>query len=157
MISTKVNLKWDTRELEKLLRQIRTTNVDVGWLDNTTLHWTSTASTPIPVSWLASHLHEHTPWADTFMFSETRANQVSKIVQSELGRSFGSVKFTTVSHNIGKSLSVALRDNIEAVDYPSNSPEWIAVKGSSSPLQYGSMLGKTPNLMSEIKWEVNFT
>jgi hypothetical protein len=157
MISAKISLKCDTSELEKLLRQIRTTNVDVGWLDNTTLHWTSTASTPIPVSWLASHLHEHTPWADTFMFSETRTKQVSKIVEFELDKSFGSVKFTTVANRIGKSLSVALRDNIDAVSYPSNSPEWIAVKGNSEPLEYGSLIGKTPNLMSEIKWEVNFT
>lgn len=128
---------WDALE-----KEMNTTSVEVGWLDGK-IHWTG----KIPVAQLASHLHFYSPWEDTFMFSQTKTKQVDSIVQAALLKG---MTFQGTAMYIGKQLEAKLKSNIEAVTTPSNDPKWAAKKGNNKPLQYGSLTGDSPNLISTI-------
>lgn len=129
-----------------LEKEINRTSVEVGWLENIE-HWASDGNPTITIPWLASHLHFHTAWDDTFMFSQTRTKQVDAVVQSALHRG---MTFQGTAMYIGKQLEAKLKSNIEAVTTPSNDPKWAAKKGNNKPLQYGSLTGDSPNLISTI-------
>lgn len=128
---------WDALE-----KEINRTQVEVGWL-NGEMHWTG----DIPVYKLASHLHFHSPWQDTFMFSQTKTKQVDVIVQAALRKG---MTFQGTAMYIGKQLEAKLKSNIKAVTSPDNDPDWAAYKGNDKPLQWGSLSGKSPNLISSI-------
>ena len=125
-----------------LEKEINRTSVEVGWL-NGEMHWTG----DLPVYKLASHLHFYSPWQDTFMFSQTKTKQVDIIVQAALRKG---MTFQGTAMYIGKQLEAKLKSNIEAVTSPSNDPKWAAKKGNNKPLQWGSLNGNTPNLISSI-------
>ncbi len=129
-----------------LEKEINRTSVEVGWLENIE-HWASDGNPTITIPWLASHLHFHTAWDDTFMFSQTRIKQVDAVVQSALRRG---MTFQGTAMYIGKQLEAKLKSNIESVTSPSNDPKWAAKKGNNKPLQWGSLNGNTPNLISSI-------
>lgn len=129
-----------------LEKEINRTSVEVGWLENVE-HWASDGNPTITIPWLASHLHFHTAWDDTFMFSQTRTKQVDAVVQSALRRG---MTFQGTAMYIGKQLEAKLKSNIESVTSPSNDPKWAAKKGNNKPLQWGSLNGNTPNLISSI-------
>ena len=125
-----------------LEKEINRTSVEVGWL-NGEMHWTG----DLPVYKLASHLHFYSPWQDTFMFSQTKTKQVDIIVQAALRKG---MTFQGTAMYIGKQLEAKLKSNIESVTSPSNDPKWAAKKGNNKPLQWGSLNGNTPNLISSI-------
>ena len=137
-----VTITEDHSGLQALIKEMARTQVEVGWLTPET-HWTGDVSVPM----LASHLHFYSPWQDTFMFSQTKVGQVNAVVRSALN--LGLPLGVTYKY-IGKQLEAKLASNIEAVTSPSNDPDWAAYKGNSKPLQWGSRLGKTPNLISSI-------
>jgi hypothetical protein len=149
-MSIKVTVSVDNKALAALVKQINNTQIEVGWLDNVD-HWNTEGGQTIKVPMLASHLHFHSKWDDSFMFSQTRVRQVDRIVSSTLN-SGSSFRNTTVL--IGKRLHDQLRDNILSVTSPHNDPEWAAHKGNNKPLQHGSLSGSTPNLISSISSRV---
>lgn len=128
---------WDALE-----KEMNRTQVEVGWL-NGEMHWTG----DIPVYKLASHLHFYSRWQDTFMFSQTKTKQVDVIVQAALRKG---MTFQGTAMYIGKQLEAKLKSNIKAVTSPDNDPDWAAYKGNDKPLQWGSLSGKSPNLISSI-------
>jgi hypothetical protein len=81
------------------------------------------------------------------MFSQTKTKQVDAIVQAALLKG---MTFQGTAMYIGKQLEAKLKSNIEAVTTPSNDPKWAAKKGNNKPLQYGSLTGDSPNLISTI-------
>ncbi len=125
-----------------LEKEMNSTSVEVGWL-NGEMHWTG----DLPVYKLASHLHFWTPWQDTFMFSQTKTKQVDVIVQAALRKG---MPFHRTAMYIGKQLEAKLKSNIEAVTSPDNDPDWAAYKQNKKPLQWGSLSGRSPNLISSI-------
>lgn len=150
-MSIKVSVSVDNTALLALVKQINSTQVEVGWLDNVE-HWSDNGTSErFNIPTLASHLHFHSKWDDSFMFSQTRVKQVDGIVQASLGS--GS-SFKGAAGLIGKRLEAQLKKNIVAVTTPPNSPVWTARKGNSKPLQWGSINGSTPNLISSIRSEV---
>lgn len=129
-----------------LEKEMNRTSVEVGWLDNVE-HWASDGNPTIMIPWLASHLHYYSPWEDSFMFSQTRTKQVDAVVQAALHKGMA---FNNTAIYIGKQLEARLKKNIESVTSPSNDPKWAAKKGNNKPLQWGSLNGNTPNLISSI-------
>lgn len=150
-MSIKVSVSVDNTNLSALIKQINNTQVEVGWLDNED-HWSDKGTSErFNIPTLANHLHFYSEWDDTFMFSQTRVKQVDGIVQASLGS--GS-SFKGAAGLIGKRLEAQLKKNIVAVTAPPNSSVWAARKGNSKPLQWGSINGSTPNLISSIRSEV---
>lgn len=152
MIKMNVKFKADWSPLNKLVKQMNHTCVNVGWLNNVD-HWTSTPENPITVPQLAALLHYWSPWADQFMFTRNEGTQVFNIVEHKL-RWLSSDNFKEVANNIGSALSFQLKENIENVSTPSNSPKWSDVKGFNDPLIFGSAYGQSPSLLGEVKWEL---
>ena len=151
-MSFSIKLSVDNSAFNKLVKEMRTTIVEAGWLQDVE-HWNKdNGDEGVSIPLLASHLHYHSKWADSFMFSAKRAPQVNAIVQRSLS-SAGS--FQSTAGLIGKHLESQLRKNIEAVTSPQNDPEWAAHKRNNKPLQWGSLNGSTPNLISTISSSVN--
>lgn len=146
----------DLSGMDKLKKQLKSTEVDVGYL-HPVEHWNSSPTNPITVPALAAHYHYNSPWADSFMLDYTRNLQVNGIVQANLKSSFGNTTVHHVAHNIGRDLRKTIQTNIENTVSPSNAPSWVERKGFNDPLIYGSDTGEAPNLISELSWEVKHT
>ena len=141
----KVSTKVDLSGLKKLQKQLKSTSVDVGYIDSKN-HW---MNPNIPVATVAAHLHYWSPWKDTFMLSEDKINQVQKIVTSELAF-FGLKSMTQIAKEVGKKAAYQIEVNINNVQSPPNSKEWESYKGFNKPLVFGSREGFEPNLVSEL-------
>lgn len=151
-MSFSVKLSVDNSEFNRLVKEMRKTVVEAGWLQDVE-HWNKgNDGEGVSIPMLASHLHFHSKWADSFMFSVKRAPQVNNIVQQALS---GRSSFQSTAGFIGKQLEAQLRKNIEAVTSPQNDPEWAAHKKNNKPLQWGSLNGSTPNLISTISSSVS--
>lgn len=147
------SLKMDLRGMEKLRRQLRMTQVDVGWLEGVN-HWNSNPNNPITVPALAAHLQYNSPWAGQVLLDPYDSTKVSRIVSGNLRKSFGVMDFKMVANAIGSDLRDFIKVSIKNVSSPSNAPTWAAIKSFNDPLVYGSYIGNTPNLISELGWEV---
>ena len=143
----------DLSGMKKLKALLRRTEVDIGWLSGVN-HWSSTPSNPITVPTLAHNLHEYSAWQGQVLFERGDSFKISSVVQDNLRKSLGVVPFNMVATNIGSDLKDLLTISIQNVSTPENSPQWAAIKTFNDPLIYGSHFGNTPNLLSEIKWEV---
>lgn len=150
-ITTK--LKMDLSGMEKLRKKLRTTSVDAGWLHEVN-HWNSDPKNPITVPTLAAHLHYNSEWEDSFMLSYKRNMEVNTIVQINLNKYLGILDIPVIADRIGADMAKRIKVNIEDVSSPANNTNWASIKGFNDPLIYGSASGKTPNLLSEINWEV---
>lgn len=148
MIRMKVSTRIDTSGLKRLQKQLKSTYVDVGWIDSPN-HWMS----DVPVAQVASSLHHWSPWRDSFMLSDTRTKQVQAIVTTELQK-FGSISLASVVRNVGEKARDQIEVNIKGVSSPPNSDEWEAVKGFNDPLVFGSEKGYEPNLISALTFKV---
>lgn len=147
------SLKMDLRGMEKLRKKLRKTQVDVGWLEGV-VHWNSNPNNAITVPALASHLHFNSPWAGQVLVDPYDSTAVSRIVSSNLRKSFGVLDFNMVANAIGSDLRDFVEVSIKNVSSPSNAQSWADIKTFNDPLVYGSYLGNTPNLISELDWEV---
>jgi hypothetical protein len=107
----------------------------------------------VPVAQIASHLHYWSPWKGQFMLSEMNKQQVTDIIKSELiSLSVDSV--AVFFNKIGTKTAKQIERNIINVEVPSNSKEWEDIKGFNDPLRFGSKIGQSPNLISEITFKV---
>lgn len=144
----------DTSGFQELKKQLERLKVDVGWID-TPNHWmASLTNHSFTVANVASDLHYYSRWEDSFALSETRTDQVNDVVHKTLNTSFGKVPTYQVASLIGHNLQNAVEVNIKAVNSPDNSAEWAEVKGFNDPLVFGSRIGETPNLISELTHKV---
>ena len=144
----KVSTKIDLSGLKKLQRQLKSTSVEVGYIDSKE-HWLS----EVPVAQVAANLHYWSPWKDTFMLSDSKRAQVQKIVTTELKR-LGVVGIDTVAKCVGEKAVNQIEVNIKGVSSPANSTEWTEIKGFNDPLRFGSRTGEEPNLISELTFKV---
>ena len=149
MIKMKVSTKVDFSGLKKLQKQLRNVSVDIGYIDSKD-HWMS----KVPVAQVASSLHYYSPWADSFMLSETKRESIKKLVHSELTK-LGFVDIYKVADCIGREGVGLIEVNIKSVNSPRNSTEWADFKGFNDPLVFGSRTGEEPNLISELTYKVN--
>ena len=145
MIKMKVSTKIDFSGLKKLQKDLKNNSVNVGYIDSKE-HWMNEGQS---VADVASHLHYWSAWNDTFMLSEDKQSQVQTIVDTALNR-LGEVPVRAVAERIAAVAEQQIQSNIIEVTSPSNSPEWVAIKGFDDPLLYGSRSGQEPNLISEI-------
>lgn len=144
----------DTSGFQELKKQLERVKVDVGWIDSPN-HWmASIAGHDFTVANVASDLHYYSRWEDSFALSETRAKEVNEVVHRTLDKSLGNVPVHTVANLIGNNLQKIVETNIKEVDSPDNSEEWANIKGFNDPLVFGSRIGETPNLISELKHRV---
>ena len=148
MIKMKVSTRIDYSGLRKLQKQLKSTSVDVGYIDSKD-HWLS----EVPVAQVAANLHYWSPWKGTFMLSDSKKQQVQEIVTTEL-RKFGITSIDTVARNVGKKAVNQIEVNIKGVSSPANSTEWAEIKGFNDPLVFGSRTGEEPNLISELTFKV---
>jgi len=149
MIKMKVTTKLDTSGLKKLRRQLKQQSVNVGYI-NSKDHWMNDG---VPVAQIASHLHYWSPWKGQFMLSENNKQQVTDIIRSEL--SFLSVdNVVFFSNKVGAKAAKQIEKNIINVEVPPNSKEWADIKGFNDPLRFGSRIGESPNLISELTFKV---
>lgn len=152
----KMTTKMDISGFKELKKQLERTKVDVGYID-TPNHWLSEKrGHDLPVAALASHLHDHSPWADQFMLSESKTLEVTKSVQEVLAVSFGKVPTYATASLIGVKLAKDIEHNIQSVTSPPNSTEWANIKGFNNPLVFGSdsRVNEAPNLVSELTHKV---
>jgi len=151
-ITTKV--KVDTSAFKKLKAQMEALKVDVGYI-NSPNHWLSSKrGKEFSVAALASHLHYYSDWDDTFMLSDTKKSEVSRTVNTVLNTTFGNIPPTAVATLIGVALGKDIAVNIQNVSYPPNEDRWASIKTFNDPLVYGSAIGSTPKLISEITHKV---
>ena len=149
MIKMKVTTKLDTKGLKQLRRQLQKQSVNVGYIDSKD-HWMNDG---VPVAQIASYLHDWSPWKGQFMLSEMNKQQVTDIIKSEL--SFLSVDNVVLfSNKIGTKAAKQIERNIINVEVPQNNKEWADIKGFNDPLRFGSKIGESPNLISEITFKV---
>ena len=149
MIRMKVSTKIDLSGLKKLKRQLETTKVDVGYIDSKD-HWMNKG---VPVAQVANNLHYWSPWKATFMLDEGNKSQVQSIVTKEL-RKLGMMSVAKVAACIGSDAKDQIEVNIVTTSSPKNSDSWAEVKTFNNPLQFGSVTGQEPNLISELTFRV---
>jgi hypothetical protein len=149
MIKMKVTTKLDTSGLKKLRRQLQQQSVNVGYI-NSKDHWMNEGE---PVGKIASYLHYWSPWKGQFMLSESNKQQVTDIIKSEL-RFLGVGTVAMFSSKIGAKAAKQIEHNIINVTSPPNSKEWVDIKTFNDPLIFGSRIGESPNLISELTFKV---
>lgn len=149
MIKMKVTTKVDFSGLKKLRKQLQENTVNVGYI-NSKDHWMSEG---VPVAQVASHLHYWSPWKGQFMLSEDNKEQVTNIISSELHNiNIGSI--AVFSRKVGSKAVKQIESNIVNVTTPRNSKEWADIKTFNDPLVFGSRIGESPNLISELTFKV---
>jgi hypothetical protein len=154
MIKTTSKTTFNMKGLEKLARKIKRTKIDVGYM-NSPVHWQAASEgKSTTVAAIAQHLHDHSPWAGSFMLSEVMRRDVQNIVTDRLDN-FSHVPLSVIAKQIGEDAVDLIQVNIQEVGSPSNSPEWVSKKGFDDPLVFGSNYGYTPNLVSEVKWRMS--
>ena len=146
------SLKMDLSALNKFKSEVNRTKIEVGWLTGVE-HWRSSPLNPITVAGLAAHLHYYSDWRGQFMFDSSKKNQVQDIIDSNLSHSL-SLDFKSTAKMVGYELAESLRINIIEVKSPANSPKWAEIKGFNDPLIFGSRVGASPNLLSEVGYQV---
>jgi hypothetical protein len=144
-----VKITADWSGLNKLVKQMKESTIEVGWTKPTT-HWTGEMNVPS----LAGMLHDHSRWAGTFMLSASKSSQVRSVIGKAL-RGFDLKGFPAAVADVGEALKDAIVGNIIGVTSPPNDDEWASYKGFNDPLVFGSdsRVGKTPNLISEVSWQ----
>lgn len=144
--------KIDTSGFRKLKKEIERQHLEVGYL-NSPVHWKSEGHGNITVAEVARQLH-YTGW-DEFMLSENNSEQVNSIIRYNLDTLFGKdITFKQLLEYIGNDLSEQMKQNIRDTTSPSISQEWAREKGFSKPLQHGSIIGESPNLLDEATYEI---
>ena len=137
-----------------LKKQLQATKVEVGYVDAKNHWWAAKSGNFWPVSALAADLHYYSPWADSFMLSDTKYAEINTTVQWVLKRNFGQVPFQVVVRKLGEELKDDIVNNIRDVDSPENNPKWAAYKNINDPLVFGSAHGYEPNLVSEVSYKI---
>lgn len=145
----KLDLKVDTSEFTKFANNLKSTEIDVGWLKRE-VHWTNKITVPE----LAAHLHFDSAWKGEFMFDDTPEfkRQINPIIG--WATKYLSPDTTTFKMRVGEELVDRLKENIDEVSSPSNNELWAEKKGFNDPLIFGSYYGYEPNLISSISYEV---
>jgi hypothetical protein len=87
------------------------------------------------------------------MLSESNKQQVTDIIKSEL-RFLGVGTVAMFSSKIGAKAAKQIEHNIINVTSPPNSKEWVDIKTFNDPLIFGSRIGESPNLISELTFKV---
>lgn len=149
MIKIKVSTKIDLSGVKKLQKQLKAHTVNVGYI-NSPEHWMSEGDS---VGEIARHLHYWSPWNDTFMLSDTKKGQVSSIIREEIP-ALPRMPVAQWVANVGQHAVSKVQENIRDVDSPSNSDDWEQIKGFNDPLAFGSRIGKSPNLVSEVTFKI---
>jgi hypothetical protein len=137
-----------------LKKQLQATKIEVGYVDAKNHWWAAKSGHFWPVSALAADLHFYSPWADSFMLSETKYAEINATMQWVLKTSFGKAPFSVVVKKLGEELKDDIVSNIQSVNSPSNNPMWASYKGFNNPLVFGSEMGYEPNLVSEVSYKI---
>ena len=145
----------DMSGFKALQAQLKAIKLDVGYVDAKNHWWAEKTGNYWPVSALAADLHYYSPWADSFMLSETKYNEVNATVHWVLSKSFGKSPLSTVMVKLGNELKDDIVTNIKEVDSPANNEKWASYKGFNDPLVWGSEIGNEPNLVSEVSYKVH--
>lgn len=142
----------NTRVLSGMIRSIKQNKIKVGWIDSKD-HWMNPG---VPVAQVAANLYYDSPWGglnNTLIYDRWHVDQIRSILSKDL-KLLGAGTFREVLNITGEHLQQQLVRNIVETDSPSNSGWWADWKGFNKPLQYGSLTGETPNLISEVTYKV---
>lgn len=137
-----------------LKKQLQATKIEVGYVDAKNHWWAAKSGNFWPVSALAADLHYYSPWADSFMLSETKYAEINATVHWVLKNYFGKAPFKVMVKKLGEELKDDIVNNIQSVNSPSNNPIWASYKGFNNPLVFGSEMGYEPNLVSEVSYKI---
>lgn len=156
MIRVKVKTKVDTKPFRKLVKDVNSRVVNVGYIDSPE-HWNNSG---LSVADLAAILHFDSDWSlgspeDGFMLDEQNkgVSQV-KAILNEYSPLVGHFSIREILDSVGKEGADAIRFNIMSASTPPNSEDWEKRKGFNDPLVHGGRTGDEPNLLSEVTHRV---